>query len=80
MVESQTTNLIKRRVNLPAAVFNKSPVREPENRSIISNRTLTPSRKPVGPLSPNKIRPDRSLKASNCPRPSATRELACINH
>ena len=31
MVESQTTNLIKRRVNLPAAVFNKSPVREPES-------------------------------------------------
>ena len=36
MVESQAANLIKRKVNLPAAVFSRSPAREAESNEVVT--------------------------------------------
>ena len=51
MVESQAANLIKRKVNLPAAVFSRSPAREAESSKFImqTSRWRRTSRTSAGP-------------------------------
>ena len=45
---------------------------------MMSNRPPTPTRK-QGMISPNKIRPDKSLRASNIQQKNAN-VIACTNH